>query len=110
MFYISRLKKGIIHIRTWLRVTILLSIGLLIVVSAILLFYKPTYAVNYNGDFIGYVKSKGQLQSKINEFIKKGNGNDGIAFAQIEQMPQYSLCLLKKDVQINDEEVYNKIV
>ena len=110
MFYISRLKKGIIHIRTWLKITILLSIGFLIVIGAILLFYKPTYAVNYNGEFLGYVRSKGQLQSKINEYIKNGNGNNFVAFVQIEKMPQYNLCLLKRDLQTNDEEVYNKIV
>ena len=110
MFCISRLKKGIIHIRTGMRLTILLAIALFIVMSAILIFYKPIYAVNYNGEFLGYVNSKGQLQTKINEYIKTGNGDNNVAFVQIEKMPQYDMCLLKRDMQTNDEEIYNKIV
>lgn len=110
MFCISRLKKGIIHIRTGMRITILLAIALFIVMSAILIFYKPIYAVNYNGEFLGYVNSKGQLQTKINEYIKTGNGNTNVAFVQIEKMPQYDMCLLKRDMKTNDDEIYNKIV
>ena len=68
MFYISTVKKGIIHFRNWMKIIILLSIAMFIVLSTILIFYKPTYAVNYNGEFLGYVNSKGQLQSKINDY------------------------------------------
>jgi len=93
-----------------MRLTILLAIALFIVMSAILIFYKPIYAVNYNGEFLGYVNSKGQLQTKINEYIKTGNGDSNVAFVQIEKMPQYDMCLLKRDMQTNDEEIYNKIV
>lgn len=74
------------------------------------MFYKPIYAVSYNGEFLGYVNSKGQLQSKINNYITSGNGNSNVAFVQIEKMPQYDMCLLKRDVLTNDEEIYNKIV
>ena len=69
MFCISRLKRGIIHIRTGMKITILLSIAFFLIISAILIFYKPIYAVNYNGEFLGYVNSKGQLQTKINEYL-----------------------------------------
>lgn len=110
MFHISILKRGMVHIRTWMRLIVLLSIALFIVMSAILIFYKPIYAVSYNGEFLGYVNSKGQLQSKINEYITTGNGNNNVAFVQIEKMPEYNMCLLKRDMQTNDEEIYNKIV
>lgn len=110
MFHISKVKKGIIHFRVWMKIIILLSIAMFIVLSAILIFYKPVYAVNYNGEFLGYVNSKGQLQSKINEYITTGNGENNIAFVQIESMPKYEICLLKRDVQTNEEGIYNKIV
>ena len=87
-----------------------MSIALFIIASVILMFYKPTYAVNYNGEFLGYINDKGQLQSKINEYITTGSGENNVAFVQIESMPIYNLCLLKKDVQINDNEIYSKIV
>lgn len=93
-----------------MKITILLSVAFFIVMSAILFFYKPIYAVNYNGEFLGYIDNKGELQSQINEYIKSGNGENNLAFVQIEQMPEYDLCLLKKDMPTNDEEIYSKIV
>lgn len=72
-------------------------------------FFKPTYSVSLNGEFIGYTQNKSELQAKINDAIQKGDGAN-LAFIQIDSMPEYKLCLLKKDVQTNDDEIYNKIV
>ncbi|MCR5147302.1 MAG: M23 family metallopeptidase [Clostridia bacterium] len=88
----------------------MISIAIFLIVGAILVFYKPTYQVTYNGEFLGYVNSKGMLQSRINEYITKGNGETNVAFVQIQSMPKYEMCLLKRDVETNDDEVYNKIV
>lgn len=110
MFYIFRLKRGIVHFRISMKIIVLIGISILLVTGAILLFYKPTYTVSYNGVFLGYVTSKSQLQSRINEFIKVGNGGNNVAFVQIEKMPEYKLCLLKRDVETNDTEIYEKIV
>ena len=75
----------------------------------IVYFFKPTYSVSLNGEFIGYTQNKSELQAKINDAIQKGDGAN-LAFIQIDSMPEYKLCLLKKDVQTNDDEIYNKIV
>jgi murein DD-endopeptidase MepM/ murein hydrolase activator NlpD len=93
-----------------MKIIVLVSIAVLLVVGAILFFYKPTYEVIYNGEFLGYVSNKSQLQTKINEYITTGNGDSNVAFVQIESMPKYEMCLLKRDVETNDEEIYNKIV
>lgn len=71
--------------------------------------YKPTYSVTLNDEFIGYTQNKSQLQLRINEAMRKGDG-ENVAFMQIDNMPEYNLCLLKRDVETNDEEIYNKIV
>ena len=110
MFCISRIKKGIIHLRIWMKLVILVIIAILIILSIISFSYKPTYEVMYNGEFIGYIDSKGDLQEKINEYITNGNGDANVAFVQIQSMPSYEMCLLKKEVQTNDEEIYNKII
>ena len=110
MFHISTIKKGIIHLRVWMKVIILISIAIFLVVGAILVFYKPTYQVSYNGEFLGYINSKGILQSKINDYITNGSGESNVAFVQLQSMPKYEMCLLKRDVETNDEEIYNKIV
>lgn len=88
---------------------LLITIAGAIIAGFIAYFFKPTYSVSLNGEFIGYTKNKSQLQSKINEAIQKGDG-ENLAFIQIDNMPEYQLCLLKKDVQTNDDEIYNKIV
>lgn len=88
---------------------LLITIAGAIIAGFIAYFFKPTYSVSLNGEFIGYTKNKSQLQSKINEAIQKGDG-ENLAFIQIDSMPEYQLCLLKKDVQTNDDEIYNKIV
>ena len=66
------------------------------------------YSVTLNGEFIGYTEDKGELQSKINEYMKSGDSNT-IAFVEIETLPEYKMCLLKKGVSSNDEEIFNKV-
>ena len=39
----------------------------------------------------------------------EGERQEGIAFAQIDSVPDYTLCLLKKDVTPNDDEIYAKV-
>lgn len=71
--------------------------------------YKPTYSVTLNGEFIGYTRDKSKLQSRINEYMQQGD-NQNVAFIQIENMPEYKLCMLKKDVATNDDEIYNSVI
>ena len=59
-------------------------------------------------NLFGYTNDKLKLQDRINEYIKNGDGNH-IAFVQIDTLPEYSLCLLKKDNQTNDDEIYEKV-
>ena len=110
MFHISTIKKGIIHLRIGMKLIVLISIAIILVVGAILFFYKPTYEVVYNGEFLGYVNNKAELQAKINDYITNNKGNSNLAFTQIQSMPKYEMCLLKREVQTNEEEVYNKII
>lgn len=80
-----------------------------LMIGAISYIYKPIYRVSINGEFIGYSENKSKLQQKINEYIEKGNG-ENIAFVEINKLPEYKLCFLKKDVPTNDEEIFQKIV
>lgn len=109
MFQIGAIRKTIVHIRTWTKFTILTILAAFLMIGAISYIYKPIYSVTLNGEFIGYSENKSKLQQKINEYIEKGNG-DNIAFVDIEELPEYKLCFLKKDVSANDEEIFNKII
>lgn len=61
------------------------------------------------GEFIGYTENKSALQQRISDYIETGE-KENVAFVQISQMPQFELCLLKKDITANDEEIYQKVI
>lgn len=48
------------------------------------------------------------MQTKINEYIEYGD-KENIAFVQIDQLPEYKICFLKKGITTNDEEIFQKI-
>ena len=58
---------------------------------------------------IGYSEDKSKLQERINAYIEKGDG-DNVAFVDIEELPKYKLCLLKKNIVSNDEEIFQKVI
>lgn len=107
---ISVIKKGIVHIRSSLRLIILLCIASFIIIGILAIFYKPAYIVTYNGQFIGYSESKSKLQEKINLYIENGNSdNPNIAYVEIENMPNYDLTFLKRNIETNDNDIYNAV-
>ena len=95
--------------RRSIKFTLLMVVALVIIICLVAYFFRPTYSVTLDGEFIGYTQNKSELQAKINDAIQKGDGKN-LAFIQINSMPEYQLCLLKKDVQTNDDEIYSKIV
>lgn len=80
----------------------------MIIIGTVSLIYKPTYSVTLEGEFLGYIDNKAELQKKINEYIKYGS-EDNVAFVEIEKLPEYHLCLLKKDIVTNDSEIFDKV-
>ena len=106
------MKSILIHLRASMKLLILLTIGFFIILGIVILLYKPMYEVNLNGEVIGYVEDKSTLQDKINQFMKSGD-NDKVAFVEINELPQYELCLLKRNyinnIQ-NENEILGKIV
>ena len=68
---VSIFKNIVIHLRRWMKFLIILAIGLGIILFVVFSTYKPMYAVNMDGKFLGYTDNKGLLQNKINEYMKK---------------------------------------
>ena len=64
-------KNVIICLRAWIKLIIMLLIGLAIIGFIVFVVYKPMYSVSLNGEFIGYTEDKSKLQRKINNYIKK---------------------------------------
>ena len=104
------LKKVMIHTKRSIKIIVLFMISAFFIVSAVALLYKPTYSVFMNGEQIGYTENKTELQQKINNYIEKGEeGSTNVAFVQVENLPNYKLCLLKRNIVTNDEEIFNKV-
>ena len=38
-----------------------------------------------------------------------GDANSHIAFVQIDNLPEYKMCLLKRNIVTNDDEIFDKI-
>ena len=102
------LKKLTVHMRKTIKFIILAIISIFLIVGVVVFIYKPTYSVSINGEHVGYTENKGALQEKINNYIENGEG-DNVAFVQVENLPEYRLCLLKKGIETNDEEIFNDI-
>ena len=103
------MKNALIHLRASMKFFILLCIGFFIIVGIIMFVYKPMYSVTIDGELIGYTEDKSKLQNKINEYMKSGD-NSLIAFIEIDTLPEYKLCLLKKENSDNNDEIFEKII
>ena len=86
-------KKVLIHTRRGIKFIILFVIATFLIIGTIAFLYKRT-----------------GLQHRINDYVDKGDGtNSNVAFVQVDNMPEYKLCLLKKNIVANDDEIFNKI-
>ena len=102
-------KKVIIHTKRGIKFVLLFFIATFLIIGAVAFLYKPTYSVAINGEQVGYTGNKVVLQKRINEYIKNGEGDNNTAFVQVNNLPEYKLCLLKKNIVTNDEEIFSKI-
>lgn len=103
-------KKIMVHTRRGIKFIVLFMIAAFLIVGAIAFLYKPTYSVFINGEQVGYTENKTNLQHKINDYIENGDEeNSNVAFVQVANLPEYKLCLLKKNIVTNDDEIYNKV-
>ncbi len=104
---LKTIKNVFIHIRSSLKFTFLLIVATVLIIGIISVVYKPMYSVTLKGEFIGYTTNKTQLQKRINEYIENTYGN--VAFIDVENLPEYSLCLMKKENQTNDDEIFERV-
>ena len=95
-------------IRTWVKYIVLAILSAFIIIGITAFFYHPTYEVSLNGEVIGYTGNKSELQEKVNKHIS-AKEEKNVAFIQVDAMPTYKLCLLKKDIVLNDDEIFSKI-
>ncbi len=108
MFKISSVKRAIIKIRKCTKFAIIIILSTLLILGIVSSFYKPIYSVTLNGELLGYSENKSKLQERINQYIEKGDG-ENVAFVDIDDLPQYKLCLLKRNIVTNDDEIFKAV-
>ena len=100
------LRKIFINTKKSIKLILLIIIAAFLFISIVAFLYKPTYRVLINGEQVGYTENKSELQAKINDYIENGDGQN-VAFVQVENLPEYQLCLLKKDITHQWKQLYN---
>ena len=105
----SILKNIVIYLRTWIKLLVMLLIGFAIIGFIVFVVYKPMYRVSVGGEVLGYTEDKSKLQKKITNYIDNGDSKS-VAFVEIDERPEYDLCLLKKGLTANDDEIYNAVI
>lgn len=104
------MRKLLIWLRGYFKFLIIVFISTLIIMALVVSFYKPIYKVTLNDEMIGYCSKKSIIQEQIDKYIEQGDGNNkNIAFVQINEMPTYEMCLLKRGITTNDNEIIEKI-
>lgn len=103
------MKKLLIGLRTSVKFISLFVVSTIIIVTIIMSIYKPIYSVTFNGEELGYIDNKAAFQKRINSFMEKGDDGEDVAFVQMENRPSYKLCFLKRGIETNEEEIYQKI-
>ena len=107
------MKKILIRIRTFVKLSLLIFVSIFLIAGAVAIIYKPIYSVSLNGELIGYCENKSKLQTRINNYIENGDesqDNTNLAFISIENMPTYKMCLLKRGITTNDDEIFEAVV
>lgn len=106
------MKKFLIKIRTFLKFFILILISVFLIIGTIAIIYKPIYSVYIDGNLVGYCEDKGKLQSRISEYMEKGDeniDNTNLAYISIDNLPTYKMCLLKRGITTNDDEIFQMV-
>ncbi len=103
------MKTLFVHFRKSIKLVIIIVIALFLVLGVLYFLFKPMYAVKLNGTIIGYTDTKRQLEERIDKYMNSGDG-DQVAFLEIDQMPEYEICYSKKDVEINEDKVFDTVI
>ena len=102
------LKRRIIyHTKKTFRVINIFSLLLISIILILGFKYKPTYAVNIDGETVGYVADKVEIENRIKDEIMAHNGN--VAFVTIKQFPEYKLELVNRNQKTSEDELIESL-
>ena len=112
--YIKRRVKFILrskilyYFKLSFKLVTLLLIAAAIIISIVLLKYKPVYKVTFFGEEVGYITNKNSFEKVIEEDILTSNETD-VAYITLDSIPTYEFKLINKSDDTNEQEILDKI-
>lgn len=106
MTYILK-RKLLYYTKRTFKLVNLFSLILISIIGILTFKYKPAYAVTIDGQTVGYVQDKVEIEKRIKDEIMAHNGN--VAFVTINQFPEYKLQLVNRTQETNEDELINML-
>ena len=85
----------------------IVAIALFIMMIIILFKFNLVCEVKLGDETVGYISDKNEFETKVNEIINKEE--EAKLYTTIENMPEYKLTLVNKDVQTNEDTILAKL-
>lgn len=85
----------------------IVAIALFIMMIIILFKFNLVCEVKLGDETVGYISDKNEFETKVNEIINKEE--EAKLYTTIENMPEYKLTLVNKDVQTNEDIILAKL-
>ncbi|MBQ9314699.1 MAG: M23 family metallopeptidase [Clostridia bacterium] len=77
--------------------------------SMLFVLYKPTYEVKFEGEVLGYISDKADVQKQISNFLQNGD-KDNVGYVILKEEPTYEFSFVKKDTCVSDDEIVAKVI
>ena len=107
MLFISK-NKIKYYTKEMAKILKLITIALVIIMTILIIKYKPLYKVVIDGQEVGYIKNKKAFETQVSEEILE-NKAQGIAFVDLTCNVKYEYELVDKSEETNESEVFEKI-
>lgn len=85
----------------------IVAIALFIMMIIVFFKFNLVCEVTVDGETVGYIADKDEFEGKVNEIINKEE--EAKLYTIIENMPEYKLTLVNKDIQTNEETILAKL-
>lgn len=101
------MKKLKFHLKRGINLVLTLLFTATLFTLLMFLVYRPTYKINFKGKFIGYSRDVFNIKSKIHESIF--NGDDEVAYYEIDEKPEYEFTFMKAQFVPDDGKIIEEI-
>lgn len=103
MLRISGKKKLLFSVVT--KVVMATMLGALAIVAVMFITYKPVYKVLVDGKDKGFIASKFAMEKEVSNYVLNGDA-ENTACVLMNSNVDYKLMLLKKDIELKEDEIF----